>query len=262
MNTTYIVNCIKDNVPVIFLKYGDGEYLCSSKNFNDKNNNNKANCDNDNYTIKLSKSITESFKYIAENCKNYYFGRWHDKFVVDYWNSLVNNEVNWVDYHTLLIYNNDLSKLEIYKAIKNSKQKKIYICNELLVKAEILLNIDYMIYVPKNNWFDTNFESILEKIKEIMKLYEDDYIVLTSCGMSAKVLISELYKIYPNEIYLDIGSGLDTICTKRSTRGLLVNYEFCYNYFKSILPENWDDSKYDYIYKRAQIELGLHLPKN
>ena len=39
---------------------------------------------------------------------------------------------------------------------------------------------------------------------------------MTSCGQSAKVLIAELHKTYPNGIYLDVGSGLDCICTKRA----------------------------------------------
>ena len=260
INSTYIVNCINNKIPFIFLKYGDGEYLCASKNF--INNNNIANCDNDKYTKKLSDYLKSSFKYIVETESNYYFGKWHDNSVAEYWESLVNKKINWVDYHTLLIYDNDLNKLEIYKTIKNAKHKKIYICNELLKKAEILLNIDYMVYIPMNNWFDNSFESILEKIKKIIGLDIGNFIVMTSCGMSAKVLITELYKVYPNEIYLDIGSGLDTICTKRSTRGLFVNYEFCLNYFKDILPDNWDDPKYDYIYDSAQINLGLHLPKN
>ena len=34
------------------------------------------------------------------------------------------------------------------------------------------------------------------------------------------------------------------------------------NFFKDILPDNWNDPKYDYIYPKAQNKLGLHLPKN
>jgi hypothetical protein len=261
MNTQYIVTCIENNTPLIFLKFGDGEYLCASKNFN-INNHNNANCDNDSYTKKLSNSLNESFKYLVNNTQNTYFGKWHDDYVAKYWESIVNKPINWVNYHTLLMYDNDINKLEIFKAIKNYKQKKIYVCNELLKKVEILLNIDNMVYIPTNNWFDNKFNDVVNEIKNIIGDDRDNFILMTSCGMSAKVLVTELYKIYPNGIYLDIGSGLDTICTKRSTRGIEVDYNFSYNFFKDIFPENWNDPKYDYIYPEAQNKLGLHLPKN
>ena len=119
-----------------------------------------------------------------------------------------------------------------------------------------------MIHVPLNNWFDTDFDNIMQQIINIKKNNIDPLIIMTSCGMSSKVLVTELYKLYPNEIYLDIGSGLDTICTKRSTRQSLWNYDYCYNFFKDILPQNWEDPKYNYIYENAQNELGLNVPKD
>jgi hypothetical protein len=56
LEVLYFVNCINNNIPVIFLKYGDGEYLCMSKAKG-------ANCDNDKYTDKLSSSLINSFKF-------------------------------------------------------------------------------------------------------------------------------------------------------------------------------------------------------
>ena len=66
-------------------------------------------------------------------------------------------------------------------------------------------------------------------------------------------------KNIPNELFFTL---LDTICTKRTTREFTIDYDFCYNFFKDILPDNWNDPKYDYIYPKAQNKLGLHLPKN
>jgi hypothetical protein len=118
-----------------------------------------------------------------------------------------------------------------------------------------------MVHVPLNNWFDTSFNLILNKVIDIIKKNPGDYIILTSCGMSAKVLLTELYKKYPNFLYFDIGSGIDTICTKRSTREKNINYEYCYHFFKEILPENWEDDKYKNIYTESHKKLGLHIPK-
>ncbi len=135
----------------------------------------------------------------------------------------------------------DTSKIEIYKAIKNSKVKKIMICNQLMVKAQKLLNIDYMIYVPFNNWFDSYFEEVLSRVIEQITP-GIPHIVLTCCGMSSKVLISELLKRSDANcgIYLDIGSALDFLCTKKDSRGwqALYDYDYLCKIFKDLLPDD------------------------
>lgn len=73
--------------------------------------------------------------------------------------------------------------------------------------------------------------NLIVKTKILINLdnYSEDknYIVFTVNGMSTIVLIGELHKLYPNDIYLgiylDIGSDLDCICTKRDSRGLVIN---------------------------------------
>jgi hypothetical protein len=259
----YISECIKSNIPVQFCKYGDGEYLCSNKN----SHNSLQNCDKDTYTQKLSDSVTNSFKYIT-SFDNAFIGMWEDTEIIKYWENLSKN-VNWVSYHLLifdqsdLISNNIVNKIKIYKAVKESKLKKIIICNELLIKSKVSLNIDNLVLVPFNNWFDSKFDEILNKVKKIIGDQDGNHIVLTSCGMSAKVLIAELHKLYPKGIYLDVGSGLDLICTKRDSRGQILQYDLLYNKFKEqdFIPDGWDNPEYDYIYNEAFYKLGTHLPK-
>jgi hypothetical protein len=82
---------------------------------------------------------------------------------------------------------------------------------------------------------------------------------MTCCGMSAKVLIAELSKKYPKGIYFDIGSGLDKLCTKKDSRGVYKSYEELLDLFKGIIPDSWNDPKYDYIYDEASTKLGIHL---
>jgi hypothetical protein len=262
----YITECIKNNTPVVYCKYGDGEYFCATKYV--KNIQMTENCDNDTYTIKLSNNINKSFKYIVENSNNCLIGRWFSQETLDYWQNLTETPIKWADYHTLLFEPDDIknderfnNKIKIFKAIKESKRLKIYICNPLLIKVQILLDIDNIVLIPLNNWFDTQFDEILNKVKEIIGNYE--FILMTSCGQSAKVLIAELHKIYPNGIYLDVGSGLDCICTKRESRGWGYKYDEVYDAFKrnNFLPNNWDDPKYDNIYEEAHNKLGTHLPK-
>lgn len=121
-----------------------------------------------------------------------------------------------------------------------SPLKKVFICNKSLIKSKKLLNIDHLILIPYNNWFDSQFDNILNKVSELIK-NEEKFIVMTVCGMSAKVLISELYKLYENGIYLDIGNGLDYLCWK-DTRGWNKMYsrEYLKEMFKDMI-ENSDD---------------------
>jgi hypothetical protein len=251
--TLYLTECIKNVIPVSFSKYGDGEYQCAIGGY-------LKNCDNDRYTHKLSSSLKESFKYMVENAENAYIGKWtDDDKTTKYWSSLVNKPVKWAKYHTIIFdETNDNEKVELYKAIHSSKIKKIIICNKLLIKSTRLLNIDYMINIPFNNWFDTYFTNVLDTIKNLIH-NDEPHIIITCCGMSSKVLICELTKLYKNGIYLDFGSGLDKICTKRETRGFPFSYEYLTNLLKDILPDNWNDSKYDTIYEQAKLYTGLHL---
>ena len=95
-------------------------------------------------------------------------------------------------------------------------------------------------FIPYNNWFDNQFDDILNKVSELIK-NEEKFIIMTACGMSAKVLITELYKLYKNGIYLDIGNGLDYLCWK-DTRGWskLYNYTYLKEMFKDLIGNNDD----------------------
>jgi len=251
--TSYITQCLNENKPVSFLKFGDGEYACAFSNYD-------VNCDNDTYTSKLSFFLKQSFKYIVENTDNTYIGRWHQIENTKKWEELVNKKVNWVNYHTITIDNNNNNeeKVKLYKAIKNSKSKKIIVCNELLIKSKILLDADHIVIVPFNNWFDNHFNDVFERIKLLIG-NNDNHIVITCCGMSGKVLITSLRKEFSTGIYLDVGSALDFICTKKDSRGRGYDYTYIEKMFDEILPNNWNDKQFDYIYEEAKKRIGIHL---
>ncbi len=251
--TDIIINSIKNQTPFSFSKYGDGEFYCA-------NSISGSNCDNDMYTDKKRIGLIESFKYMVENNNlNSYIGIWHDINQCKFWENLTKNPVKWAKYHTIIMDNDETQKkVELYKTIKESTMKKIYICNPLLEKAKILLNIDYMIHIPFNNWFDTQFDHILEQLKNIIEP-DIKYIIMTSAGMGSKILICELIKLFPNNIYLDFGSAIDKICTKRTSRGWEPEYDTFITLLKDIIPEDWNNSKYDYIYEESKTKLGIHL---
>lgn len=257
--TTIIREAIQNKTPISFSKYGDGEFFCASSVEG-------HNCDNDNYTEKKKNGLLDSFKYMVQQTDNAYIGMWtwNDGQQPIFWQGLVESTpVKWGDYHTLILNNDNVEeKVKLYKEIKKSSMKKIIVCNELLVKAKILFDIDHVIHVPFNNWFDNQFDSLLNQIKEIIEGDEQQFIVITSAGMGAKILICELCKLFPNNIYLDFGSALDKICTKRVSRGWEPSYDELIRRLSEgeVIPENWNDPVYDYIYPEARWKLGIHLP--
>lgn len=251
--TSHIIECIKKSIPVSFLKYGDGEFNCMRQY-------NGSNCDGDNYTHKLSRGLIDSFKFLVENTNNSYIGlcTWNAS-IKPYYESLVTKPVRWGDYHTIIFNkDNDIIKANLYNTIKKSTRKKIILCNKHLIKSVKLLNLDHIVFVPLNNWFDNNFENILNQITNLIG-EDNNHILITCAGMGSKVLITELIKKFPNGIYLDFGSALDTICTKHDTRGWKYGYDYYTTMLKDCLPDDWEDDRYNVIYESAKNNLGRHL---
>jgi hypothetical protein len=250
--TTYLTDCVKQKIPVAFAKYGDGEQLAASGI-------NGCNCDRDPYTDKLKNGIIDSFKYMVDHAQNSYIAIWPFNDAIEYWKQFVEKPIRNVDYCAIIMAGEkNEKKIDLLKAIKESQLKKIYICNPLMKRAKILLNIDHMIHVPLNNWVDSELENILDTIKSIITANEQ-FIILTSAGMGAKILISELCKLFPNNIYLDVGSALDQICTKKKSRGYEPSYEQAIENLKDIIPEDWDSPEYNYIYNEAYYNIGYHV---
>ena len=253
--TSYLSECIKTKTPVVFFKLGDGEYyaVLGIKGYN---------CDGDTYTDFLKNGLIDSIQYMVDNGPNTYIGKWYDETHIEFWNKYVNKPIQYAKYHTIILDGeNTQEKVELLKTIKESPLKKIYICNELMVRAKILLNIDHMIHVPFNNWVDTEFNTILKQVKTVMNINVEPCIILTSAGMGAKLLIGELNKIYPQHIYIDVGSALDKICTTITSRGWEPSYEEFMRILADIIPEDWESPIYNLIFYKAYYEIGLHLPE-
>ena len=249
--TDYLTQCVYEKTPVIFAKYGDGE-------LNAVRGINGCNCDRDSYTTILKNGLIDSFKYMVEYGNNAYLGIWPFHDAIEYWKQFVEKPIRNVDYCAIIINDDIKKKINLLKTIKESPLKKIYVCNHLMKRAKILLNIDYMIHVPLNNWVDPQLIDILENIKSVITPSEQ-FIILTSAGMGSKILISELFKLFPNNIYLDVGSALDQICTKKKSRGYEPSYEEAMENLKDIIPEDWDSPEYDYIYNEAYYNIGYHV---
>ena len=262
--TEYFTECIQTRTPVVFAKYGDGEYNAAIFSSG-------ANCDRTPYTQRLGNCMRESFQYLSTT-QNAYLGLLPNPKIQGFWESLTPGiPIKWAIYHSIFICPRQVKeepysinqRIQLYKTIKDSPLKKIVICNPLLKKIERLLNTDHMVTVDIHNWFELEYDRVINEVKQIMGKETQQCIVLTCCGMGAKVLIADLHKEYPNNLYLDCGSAFDFICTKRDSRGggQYCSYEQLRDCFLELLPEDWEDVQYEELYKEANHKLGCHFPR-
>jgi len=215
----------------MFIKYGDGEY--NAANFYKG-----GNCDGTPYTERLGNSIRSSFAYNSEQ-PNAMIGCWYDISNTSFWQSLVKDPITWADYHTVIIDNkkelsHSTDKLELFKSIKESTRKKIYVANASMYKACQIFSLDAFVDVDPSNWFEEEYETILESVS--VEVSDDaNTLILTSAGMGAKSLISDLHKKFPRAIYIDVGSAFDMLCTRKATRDCTPYYEELCEYLKPML---------------------------
>jgi hypothetical protein len=209
-----IVKFIETNTPFVFAKFGDGEYFAAIRTEG-------GNCDGTQYTEKLGNGIIDAFKYLSQ-FPNVYIGKWCDfDRVAEYFKNLVPHTVTWENYNIFIFRTrNEFYDrcIPMYKAIRNAKQQKIYVCNPTMVEgARHLLKVDAFVPIHPTNWFDTAYTEVLDAVKSQVQ-DPNNLLILTSAGMGAKVLIADLHRLYPNAIILDIGSAMDLICSSRRTR--------------------------------------------
>lgn len=210
---SFFIDCIKTKKPFVFAKYGDGEYNAAVQLQG-------GNCDGTPYTQKLGEGVKESFQYIAKQ-PNTYIGQWKDfKGVDSYFQSLVETPVEWVNYNIFIFKTKQQfyeKQLAFYKAIRQSSKHKVYVCNpSMAFRAQQLLNLNETVQIDPVNWFETNYEDVLNRT--INAVRDSHGIILTSAGMGAKVLISDLHKRFPEATIIDIGSALDLMCSGRRSR--------------------------------------------
>ena len=153
---------IKNEIPFYFENWGDGEFYTIKLRQEEQ----YQNCDGDKYTKKFSTDLLKALDEIEKDSENHYIGRWlYHKEVYDFFNQY---KFNFVNFHRFMFYEGDYEeKIEIFRNIKNSKLKKVYVCNEDLVeKLRPLLNIDEFLIIPKKNWYDEKGEEVFEKFNQ------------------------------------------------------------------------------------------------
>jgi hypothetical protein len=272
-----LTDAIRTNQPLAFAKFGDGEIICVYGTLTRLLQLpcqapalppvGRMNCDHDNYyVVEKALGLVHAIRHFTNDSSSSFCGLWdNSQKHAPFWQQFMKTPIRWANYHSIIIEKEDLvqqnqvlkDKIELYRTIQQSDRPKVMICNKLLAKAESLLNIDYMHYVPTSNWFD-HLSSYVAIITEYLKKQGSDYpIVLTMAGMGAKVLLYKLMEAFPKGVFIDIGSGLDILCTKRRSRDNGTYYEDMRAAFAPILPMTWDDEKYEALYKEAEQIIGI-----
>jgi hypothetical protein len=227
---------IMRNEPFIYAKFGDGEYLavknesdpsCEKEMFSEEcrrylieNLRVPHNCDNTRYTKTLGRRVYESLDYFSK-IENAFLGKWNEhNFVHKDFELMIKRPVQWEDYHLFIFRNAEEFKqrLLLYFSIKTCKKQKIYICNEKNKEwSKNLLQIDDFVTVHPSNWFETEYDSALNRVSSLVK-DPDNCMIITSAGMGAKVLLMDLHKRFTNATFIDLGSAMDILFTGQRNR--------------------------------------------
>ena len=240
IDTHFFTECLRTKIPINFVKMGDGEYACAIGEQG-------ANCDGDVYYPELGSALRKAFLDLAQK-SNVYIGRWHmnpsDCHVAEWFNSFFENQLQkpsamipWVNYHCFIKDSERAKKpdiLNFVKAIQEDTRKKIYVCNEMNAKLCSVFGADHVL-VPPNCWV-TQYDSVMN---EIVSKLTPDAIVLFSAGICSKVAIANLLQIFPHLTCLDLGSNFDCLARGKATRAYQGNFFEEYEYYRSVLPNNW-----------------------
>ena len=234
-----IIRRLDSGQNIIFTKFGDGEYNCMRGSAG-------QNADNDRYHSWLGNSLKKALVNLSRK-QNVFLGKWHTPDVYEYCNDIASEngvEIPWVHYH--LIMNFDCCPLagsflwhshmhDLVRVVQNSHRKKIMVCNKRNERLVRLFKADGYVKIPERNW---SFQYDRWR-RELERHIEPDCIILIAAGLCSKVLISDI--VEKNDVtFLDLGSSFDLLASKINSRGWRHAYEDEVEYYKDVLPEDWD----------------------
>ena len=181
---------IESGEPFVYVKYGDGEQQCMEAVEG-------ATIDGQSYSFEIDLALRKSYNFLF-TLPNLYMAFWRDP----------KSEVDG----GILLHQNpgtrkDLKPLhDFYKAIRDSSKTKVLVGPPKLRRAAEMLKANF-IEVPEKDAFSKRDE-IMGKLRLNPV---NGGIYLFSCGLLAKVLITDLVRLDPTITCLDTGSSFDPI---------------------------------------------------
>lgn len=198
------ISNIQTNKNFNCVKFGDGEWLNMIAT-----DENERNCDGGRYFRALGDDLIRAYIWCLQD-SNTFISRWHDQIyaienALDFDFCKSNEKFVYYDIFTHKVPFMP-EQVAFFKAIKNSSRKKIYVSNQAMIQKVVpFLNMTVGVCVPDIDCYlhkDTIIPNILNHV-------DHDCIVLFSCGMASKVLLTEIAKQKPDNTFIDIGSTFD-----------------------------------------------------
>ncbi len=255
-----LIKRITNNEQIIFVKCGDGEVECMKVTDSGMDIVSYGqNCDNDKYFPELSMELKAAFIYFINHniYNNIHIGKWHHRPESDYLSKLyyeinssngINKVIPFTNYHLVMNDKHGLKNNHMYHFVKSLKESndyiKIVISNQDNILLKELFSTPFFVETPASCLYlkiDEITNNINEIIEKEMKIHKNKRIMLlTSCGLSAKVLIYRLFQKYNTLSAIDLGSSFDLLCKKRVTRTYQIEYSYdeIYEYYKELLKKN------------------------
>lgn len=211
MNFDQFLETIRDEKPLAFSRFGDGEWNCILSP-----NDAKGNCDGHKYFQSLSYKLRETIR-LYHPTNNYYLGmqnfaiqRMGDR-IQAYLQSINQHSIEWIDadvFHRASIKSRFKEFIDLVRTQ-----------NTIIVGPSYLRKLDcysHFVEVPeKDCWLEK--DRILTNVKEIMLTEQGKFVVLFSASMASNVMINDMVFFDQRQTYLDMGSVFDPYVGK-STR--------------------------------------------
>ena len=183
-----------------------------------------TNAEGHQYGDKISKHMKEAYEYLKDK-PSVYVAEW-------------NENPKWGDgrlpfFDALLLHEDayltpDLK--EFYRVLRDDTRPKYYFARDRMVEAARKFKMNF-IAVPYPNSYDY-VEAVIGKVKEIAK---PGAVILFSCGMLAKIMIYECYKICKDMTVLDMGSAFDPLFVGSTRSADEQQHERVKSYYADIL---------------------------
>lgn len=252
LTTPYITQLIQANQPVLFTKFGDGEYQCMDYYPGE-------NCDGDRYSKELGDALRKAFIDLCEmsaqaSSRTILLGKWHTPKEVQFMCNLYYRwqieaarspatltQIPFVNYH--LIYSDEQfdTNNHLYKfvqAVQDTSRPKVLVSNASLKRIAGLFHTNTWVEIPPACWF-SQYDTILAQVTQLLT-QSPDTMLLIAGGLASKVLIAQLAPLFPKASFLDIGSGFDLLGKGYPSRSQKTTYPRMIAYYKNLLPPDWD----------------------
>jgi hypothetical protein len=224
----YFWELINKNINFTFARYADGEVMLM-KGQAVSYGTQASNIDKWRAPNKLTKVGEQLLNTLKHSEDNYYY-------------AISSTSDNLTDYTFLknnIKQNNNLTFVNLWingnynlmlKNLCSNKRDVILICNKNAKKENFPFNVIDITPFPDDciNFWEDNDESFIEEINKKYSLMNNQLFFI-SCGPVSEIIIDALYKINPNNTYIDVGSSIDEFVHGYKTRPYMDSKSIYYN---------------------------------